>query len=170
MRLRHPLLLALVAFVGCSNSVRPDPLTPGNGPGMGIQYPATVSATAYTLPAPGLPPRLSIGVRLTNNGATPALVEHGACSVAVWLYRTGDTAPSWQTFSSPEVACILIGYSRTIVPGEAYSLAGALVGVDTPVNPLAPGTYRVRVAIRRERTDGSTEPLQILDGGEVTLP
>lgn len=177
--MRHSTLVALVTFValalpslpGCSNATGPD-LSDGAPPVYSFVFPPQVVASAYELPAPSVPPATTFGVRLTNTGPTAATVEHGACSVSVWLYRADvrGGGPAWQNLLPANSACIAIAYVQTIAPGATYQVGGALLGTRTRGDSLPAGRYLVRVAIRHREAATAGERLVVLDGGTVDLP
>src|SRR4051812_21584048 len=84
MRRGYSLTIA-VLLLGCTaptGSRWPD----GTPPVFDFAYPSSVVPEAFHGFAPSTPPGTLVGVRLTNRGTSPATVEHGACSVAVWVY------------------------------------------------------------------------------------
>ena len=173
MRALLLVTLATTSLLGCSQSTDPSPdLINGVPPIYSFVFPSDVVASAYQLPAPGLPPMATVGVRLTNTGALAARVEYGACSVAVWLYRpdTRGSAPAWQTSLAAGSACIAIAYVQTIAPGTSYQVGGGLFGASTLGDSLPAGPYLVRVAVRRRATSTGADTLIVLDGGTLNLP
>jgi hypothetical protein len=163
--------LAALVLLGCSTT-GPDRLN-GTPPIFWFDYPSVIVPEAYQLSAPGLPGRTTVGVRLTNAGAAPARVEHGACSVAVWLYRSDapESRPVWENRLPANAACITIAYTRTVAPGESYQVAGALLGAETLGDSLPAGRYLVRVAVthRESGAPPSSVRLVVLDAGTVEL-
>ena len=172
MRTAAALLLAILPLSSCQSVTGVAGALP-NGvlPLRSFELPDDVAATAFNLPALSLPQQTSVGVRLTNTGSRPAIVEHGACSVAVWLYRRDTTAdgPAWQNLQHQTV-CIAVLYRRTIEPRESYEVTGAMLGASTLGDSLPAGSYLARVAIRRRSTPSGEGEVVVLDAGTVTLP
>jgi hypothetical protein len=111
-----------------------------------------------------------VGVRLTNASTVPATVEHGACSVAVWLYRDGlpTSRPVWQNTLPTGSFCIGVAYMQTIAPGGSYDVSGAILGAQTLGDSLPAGRYFARVAVNHRSSQSSTR-LVVLDAGAVDL-
>ena len=157
--------IATLAASGCSNPSDLG-LVPGAPPIFSVEYPLSVQPSGHV-------EQTSAGswqatVRFTNIGSNTAHVQHGACSVAVWLYRAGATSgpPAWDNRLPANTACIAIGYTRDIPAGEAYDLPAGLI--DHAHTGLSAGRYRVVLAVRPQSVD--TAPLVVLPAGEITLP
>ena len=165
MRIRLLSLLVAAALIGCG-STGPDRPN-GLPPIMSFTYPATVVPAGYQATVAGQPGTTNAGVRFTNMGSATATIEHGACSVAVWLYRDDvpDSPPVWQNRLPEGVFCIAVAYTKTLARGEAYEVPGAQLGTATLGNTLPAGQYLVRVAITRR----SPEQLIVLDAGTFAL-
>lgn len=172
MRTAIVLLVATLPLLSCRDTTGVHgPLSHGVLPLGSFQLPPGIAATAFIRPALSLPQQTSVGVRLTNAGTSALTVEHGACSVAVWLYRRNTTAdgPAWQNLM-PQLACIAILIRRTIEPGDGYDVGGAMLGASTLGDSLPAGAYLVRVAIRRRSAPSGEGELAVFDAGTVTLP
>jgi hypothetical protein len=171
---RTALSLVAGALAGCSGAISPPAaaLPQGTPPIFSFLAPTQVVATAFHTPSPGTPPRTAIGARFTNGGTTGVTLEYGACSVAVWLYRAGIAGggPTWENALPAGSACIAIGYSTSLAPGASFDVPGVTLGASTLSAPPPPGTYEVRVAIRRRTSGGSSETLEVLDGGTLVVP
>jgi hypothetical protein len=158
-------------LLGCNGITGPQRFD-GAPPVFSFEYPSSVVQAAFQASLPSQPAGTLVGVRLTNTGTTPATVEHGACSVAVWLYRgpAPSARPVWQNRLPANAACITIALSKTIVPGASYDVGGAIVGSATLGDSLPAGRYFARVAVTR-RMPGSTSDgrLVVLDAGAVDL-
>ncbi|HET7186707.1 MAG TPA: hypothetical protein VFI52_01070 [Gemmatimonadaceae bacterium] len=165
MRIRLLSLLGTVALIGCGSTGpdRPD----GTPPFQSFTYPAGVIPTGYQASMAGQPGVTVAGVRLTNAGNASATIEHGACSVAVWLYRDDqpNSPPVWQNRLPEGAFCIDIAYMTILLPGQSYEVAGAQLGAATLGATLPAGRYLVRVAITRR----SPEQLIVLDAGTFAL-
>ena len=166
--MRFPLLslLGSVALIGCGSTGpdRPD----GIPPLQSILYPAAAVPTGYQAAVPDKPGGTAVGVRFTNTGTAPATIEHGACAVAVWLYRDDqpDWAPVWQNRTA-DMTCIDINYRATIAPGETYDVPGAQFGALQ--TGLPSGRYLVRVALLRDPGTRVGAELIVLDAGTIAL-
>ena len=166
MRIRLLSLLGALALIGCGSTGpdRPD----GIPPFQSILYPATVVPTGYQAAVPDKAGVTAVGVRFTNTGTAPATIEHGACAVAVWLYRDDhpDWPPVWQNRTA-DMTCIDILYTKTIAPGETYDVAGAQFGA--LLTGLPSGRYVVRVALLRDPGTRVGAELIVLDAGAIVL-
>ena len=158
--------LLLIACTDPTGARRPD----GMPPLQTFQYPTSVVAGAFQAFPPSNPAGTLVGVRLTNRGTAPATIEHGACSVAVWLYRDPAARPVWQNFLPASSACIAIAYVQTIAPGASYDVGGSILGVQTLGDSLPGGRYYVRVAINhRDPNPESPAHLVVVDAGTIDL-
>ena len=167
MRTRLLPLLGALALLGCG-STGPDRPN-GTVPSPGFIYPATILPTGYQASVADRPGVMTAGVRFTNLGDAPATIEHGACSVAVWLYRDDqrDSPPIWQNLSSA-MFCNAVAYQRTLARGEAYDVPGATL--DAQHLGLPNGRYLVRVAItRHDAGSSSAAEVIVLDAGTIAL-
>lgn len=167
MRTRLLSLLSAVALIGCG-STGPDRVD-GTPPLQSILYPAAVVPAGYQASVPDRPGVTAVGVRFTNTGTAPATIEHGACAVAVWLYRDDmpSSAPVWQGGSGGNVACIGVLYTKTVAPGATYDVSGAQFG--TLQAGLSAGRYVVRVALLRDPGTRVGAELIVLDAGTIAL-
>jgi hypothetical protein len=163
-------IAALSLLLGCT-----DPTgrwSDGTPPIFDFAYPSSVVLEAFQAFPPSNPPGTLVGVRLTNVSTTAVTVEHGACSVAVWLYRESSTSsrPVWENTLPANAACIAVAYVQTIAPGGSYDVGGAILGAQTLGDSLPAGRYVVRVAVEhREAGSGSSSRLVVLDAGTVDL-
>jgi len=173
VRTAATLLIAILSLSSCQSVTGVAGAVPNGVLPLGsFQLPDKIAVTAFNLPTLSLPQQTSVGVRLTNTGSSPAIVEHGACSVSVWLYRRDTTAdgPAWQNVLPPQTACIAILYRRTIAPQESYDVTGAMLGARTIGDSLPAGSYLARVAIRRRAAPSGEGEVVVLDAGTVALP
>ncbi len=158
----------IVALVTACTSATEPTLDPGAAPVFSVSFPAEIQLSAHVDSDATSPNAWLAAVRFTNVGQKTATIEHGACSVAVWLYDADAQAggPVWDNRLPPNAACIAIGYSRQVPPGSYYDLATridrALIG-----NTIPAGNYKVVLAIR-PGISGNT-PLRVLPAGEITL-
>ena len=166
MRIRLLSLLGAVTLIGCGSTGpdRPD----GIPPLQSILYPAAAVPTGFQAAVPDKPGVTAVGVRFTNTGTAPATIEHGACAVAVWLYRDDqpDWPPVWQN-GSGEMMCIDVLYRTSIAPGETYDVSGAQFGALQTGLPA--GRYVVRVALLRDPGTRVGAELIVLDAGTIAL-
>ena len=170
MRTRLLSLLGAVALLGCG-STGPD-RRDGFPPSQTFAYPASVVVTGFQAPAADQSGNTAVGVRFTNAGTAPATIEHGACAVAVWLYRDDvrGSPPVWQNGVGTSMACIGILYTRTLARGESYDVAGASLGATTLGTTLPAGRYLVSIAMRRhDAGSASSGELIVLDAGAIVL-
>lgn len=113
---------------------------------------------------------------VVNPGAQPVTVQYGACGGAVSLTAPGRTAPAWvSTFArdprlTGPVACIAIGYVRTIASGDSLAFANAIPMYEVVQDTLPAGTYNVRVSqnIMPRTTGAVSERTFDAPAGKVT--
>jgi hypothetical protein len=169
---RFVLFAASVATIACHHPVAPDSLLPGAAPATSVNIPPLVSVTGRIEAVDTMPQAWQLAVRFRNDGREPVTVEHGACSVAVWLYRADGRSgpPAWDNGLPRNGACILIGYLHSLAPGETYDLLAGRLTRARLGNSVPPGRYLVRLAVRTSRTGGSSdERLLVLPASTVTL-
>lgn len=158
-------LLGALALIGCGSTGpdRPD----GIPPFQSFTYPLGIVPTGYQASVVGQAGVTVAGVRLTNAGNAAATIEHGACSVAVWLYRDDmpNSPPVWQNTLPAGAFCVDVAYMTILLPGQSYEVAGAQLGAATLGSTLPAGRYLVRVAITRR----SPAQLIVLDAGTIAL-
>jgi hypothetical protein len=173
MRLSALSTIGIVALISCSSATDPRRLGNGTPPVFSFDYSSAIVPDAYQVPAPGLPGKILVGVRLANTSPAPARIEYGACSVAVWLYRdaVSTSRPVWENRLPANAACIAIAYVKDIAPGDSYQVGGALLGAATLGDSLPAGRYVVRVAVTHRETGlpASSARLVVLDAGTVEL-
>ena len=159
--------VASIAALGCSDPAAPA-LLPGPPPVFSVSYPPSVRLSGRADAIEGRPGTWRLAVRFANAGSATAHVEHGACSVAIWIYPAAATSgpPVWDNRLPPNVACIAIGYSADIPPGAAYDLPAGLFSLQHAAG-LPAGRYRVVLAVQPQ--PGGNAPLVVLPAGEVTL-
>ncbi len=168
MRLKNlALTTVIIGFTACSDATEPL-VIPGAPPIFGVSFPPDLQLSAHVDADPASPNTWEPAVRFTNTTQRTATVEHGACSLAVWLYKPGaeSAAPVWDNRLPPNTACIAIGYLRQIPSGSYYDLATridrAFIGDSIPA-----GNYRVVLAIRAGIN--ADAPLRVLPAGDISL-
>jgi hypothetical protein len=162
-------LISTIAILtqGCSGVAGPG-LIAGAPPIFSVSFPADVHLSAHVDPLDAPPTSWQPAVRFTNIGKDVATVEHGACSVAVWIYpaTAQSAAPVWDNRLPPNSACIAIGYMRRVAPGESYDLIAGVLDRSL-LGGLPAGDYKVVLAVRPSvRQDAQ---LTVLPAGQITL-
>ena len=152
---------------GCGSAAAPE-LIAGAPPIFSVSFPPDVHLSAHVDALDAPPTSWQPAVRFTNTGSDVATIEHGACSVAVWIYRAEARAstPVWDNRLPPNAACIAIGYMRRVAPGESYDLLAGVLD-RSHLAELPAGDYKVVLAVRpgvREDT-----PIIVLPAGQITL-
>jgi hypothetical protein len=152
---------------GCSGASGPQFIA-GAPPIFSVSFPAGVQLSAHVDPLDVTPTSWQPAVRFTNTGKQEATVEHGACSVAVWIYSVADLSgpPVWDNRLPPNSACILLGYMRRIAPGESYDLLAEVLD-RSRLAGLPAGDYKVVLAVRPGLRPEA--PLTVLPAGQITL-
>jgi len=160
---------ALCALIvqGCNGCTGPG-LLPGTPPIHSVEFPRPVRLSAFVTPVDTPSQAWRPAVRFTNTGSSTAEVDHGACSVAIWIYPAAaqSGAPVWDN-RLPANACIEILYRRQLPPGGTYDLPAEILSRSGALASLPPGKYKVFVAVRPGI--GEHTPLRVLPAGEIAL-
>jgi hypothetical protein len=162
-------LISTIAILtqGCSGVAGPG-LIAGAPPIFSVSFPPGVQLSAHVDPLDAPPTSWQPAVRFTNTGKDVATVEHGACSVAVWIYpaTVQSSAPVWDNRLPSNAACIAIAYRRQVAPGESYDLVTGILD-RSRLAGLPAGDYKVVLAVRPGLSRGA--PLTVLPAGQITL-
>jgi len=158
----------LLAWQGCASVSRPQ-LLPGAPPITSVSVPPDVHLSGGVELVDSVDSMWRPYVRFTNDSKDTVIVEHGACSVAVWVYSVEAVSgpPIWDNRLPPNTECILIGYLRQIPPQGHYDLPAGLVNTNRSPGLLPNGNYKVVLAVQNDiRRD---VPLVLLPAGQLFL-
>ena len=143
--MRHVSILWLAAAIGCSAS------TPPTGD---LDVRTAVAPSSFRIGD-----SVTITFEVTNRGSASHTINVGICPSSFLVTTTEGTivGPGTQL-------CDLMARTRTLAPGEQYTLEDHWIGgtnFGDPSKVMAPGTYLVRSRTITDRTDASSATIQI---------